>query len=183
MPIGEVGDEEKDRFTRVLKGHIALATAKFPKGTTGPELDSFARRPLWEVGLDYDHGTGHGVGCFLAVHEGPGRIAKVQNTIALEPGMIYSNEPGYYKAGEYGIRIENLIIVQEEKMNGEQDMLGFETLTFCPIDKRLVKTGIMTGGEINWLNAYHAEVWEKLNPLVAPQTRDWLKEVTSPITG
>ncbi|MCH8321643.1 MAG: aminopeptidase P family protein [Proteobacteria bacterium] len=183
VPIGEVGDEEKDRFTRVLKGHIALATAKFPKGTTGPELDSFARRPLWEVGLDYDHGTGHGVGCFLAVHEGPGRIAKVQNTIALEPGMIYSNEPGYYKAGEYGIRIENLIIVQEEKMNGEQDMLGFETLTFCPIDKRLVKTGIMTGGEINWLNDYHAEVWEKLNPLVAPQTRDWLKEATAPITG
>ena len=183
VPIGEVGDEEKDRFTRVLKGHIALATAKFPKGTTGPELDSFARRPLWEVGLDYDHGTGHGVGCFLAVHEGPGRIAKVQNTIALEPGMIYSNEPGYYKAGEYGIRIENLIIVQEEKMNGEQDMLGFETLTFCPIDRRLVKTGIMTGGEISWLNDYHAEVWEKLNPLVAPQTRDWLKEVTSPITG
>lgn len=183
VPIGEVGDEEKDRFTRVLKGHIALATAKFPKGTTGPELDSFARRPLWEVGLDYDHGTGHGVGCFLAVHEGPGRIAKVQNTIALEPGMIYSNEPGYYKAGEYGIRIENLIIVQEEKMNGEQDMLGFETITFCPIDKRLVKPEIMTGGEINWLNDYHAEVWEKLNPLVSKETRDWLKEATAPITG
>ena len=181
VPIGEVGDEEKDRFTRVLKGHIALATAKFPKGTTGPELDSFARRPLWEVGLDYDHGTGHGVGCFLAVHEGPGRIAKVQNTIALEPGMIYSNEPGYYKAGEYGIRIENLVIVREENIGGEQEMLGFETITFCPIDKRLVKTGIMTGGEIKWLNDYHAEVWEKLNPLVTPQTRDWLKEVTSPL--
>ena len=182
VPIGEVGDEEKDRFTRVLKGHIALATAKFPKGTTGPELDSFARRPLWEVGLDYDHGTGHGVGCFLAVHEGPGRIAKGQNTIQLEPGMIYSNEPGYYKAGEYGIRIENLVIVREEHMGGEQEMLGFETITFCPIDKRLVKTEIMTEGEIDWLNAYHAKVWEKLNPLVAKDTRPWLRDATTPIT-
>ena len=143
-PIGEPTDEMRDRFTRVLKGHIALATALFPKGTRGSQLDSFARRPLWEAGLDYAHGTGHGVGSFLSVHEGPQRISPAGSAQAggdepLRPGMILSNEPGYYKSGEYGIRIENLVLVVERAIDGaEKEMLGFETLTFAPIDRRLI---------------------------------------------
>lgn len=181
VAIGDPGEEAKDRFTRVLKGHIALATAKFPKGTTGTELDSFARRPLWDAGLDYDHGTGHGVGVHLAVHEGPGRISKALNPVALKPGMIYSNEPGYYKAGEYGIRIENLVIVKKEDLGPEQEMMGFETITFAPIDKNMIKPGLLTADEKNWFNGYHAEVWEKLSPLIEGEAKDWLKEATSPL--
>ena len=144
MPIGEPTDEMRDRFTRVLKGHIAIATAVFPKGTRGSQLDSFARRPLWEAGLDYAHGTGHGVGSFLAVHEGPQRISPVGSSQSggdepLQAGMIISNEPGYYKTGEYGIRIENLVLVVPREIEGaEKEMLGFETLTFAPIDRRLI---------------------------------------------
>ena len=144
VPIGEPTAEMKDRFTRVLKGHIALATAVFPKGTSGRQLDSFARRPLWEAGVDYAHGTGHGVGSFLSVHEGPQRISPVGSSQSggdepLQVGMILSNEPGYYKTGEYGIRIENLVLVVPREIEGaEKEMLGFETLTFAPIDRRLI---------------------------------------------
>ncbi|TXH32659.1 MAG: aminopeptidase P family protein [Rhodospirillaceae bacterium] len=176
--VGTPTSEMKDRFTRVLKGHIALATAKFPRGTSGSQLDSLARRPLWDAGLDFDHGTGHGVGSYLSVHEGPQRISKVPNRVALEPGMILSNEPGYYKAGEYGIRIENLIVVQRDPGS---DMLSFETITFAPIDLALVDTSIMTPEEIAWLNAYHAEVREKLLPQLDEPTAAWLQTATRAI--
>ncbi len=147
----------RDRFTRVLKGHIAIATAMFPVGTTGAQLDTLARTPLWRAGLDYDHGTGHGIGSFLSVHEGPARISKL-GTVALETGMILSNEPGYYKAGEYGIRIENLVVVTPpaKVAGGERDLHAFETLTLAPIDRRLIDTSLMTAEEIAWLDAYHA---------------------------
>lgn len=181
VAVGNVPDEPKDRFTRVLKGHIALATARFPAGTTGSMLDSFARRPLWEAGLDYDHGTGHGVGAYLAVHEGPGRIAKVPNSIGLEPGMIFSNEPGYYKAGAYGIRIENLVVVKAEDRVGERETFGFETITFAPIDRHLVKTELLDDGELAWLNAYHSAVNRKLRDAVNADVRPWLDEVTAPL--
>lgn len=181
IAIGEVPEEPKDRFTRVLKGHIALATARFPVGTTGSMLDSFARRPLWEVGLDYDHGTGHGVGAYLAVHEGPGRIAKAPNAVGLEPGMIFSNEPGYYKAGAYGIRIENLVVVKAEAKIGDRETFGFETITFAPIDRNLVKTDLLSDGELAWLNAYHREVNTKLRSVVNADVRPWLDEATAPL--
>jgi Xaa-Pro aminopeptidase len=177
--VGQPTAEMKDRFTRVLKGHIALATAKFPRGTTGSQLDTLARRPLWDVGLDFDHGTGHGVGSYLSVHEGPQRISKVPNRVALEPGMILSNEPGYYKDGEYGIRIENLIVVQP--VEGSANMLQFETITFAPLDLNLVETSIMTPAEIDWLNAYHAKVREVLLPQLDGADADWLKTATRQI--
>ena len=173
-----------DRFTRVLKGHIALAQARFPKGTTGSQLDAFARRALWEKGLDYDHGTGHGVGSYLGVHEGPQRISKAANTQPLLPGMIVSNEPGYYKTGAYGIRIENLVVVQplngEAVAEGERDMLCFETLTLAPIDRTLVARELLDDEEIAWLDAYHARVRETLTPLVDKDTAHWLAEATQP---
>ena len=144
IAIGTPDAEMRDRFTRVLKGHIALATARFPKGTTGTQLDAFARRALWEKGLDYDHGTGHGVGSYLSVHEGPQRISKAPNAQPLLPGMIVSNEPGYYKTGAYGIRIENLVVVQPaDGSGGEREMLGFETLTLAPIDRALVDRDLL----------------------------------------
>src|SRR4029077_11391454 len=160
--VGAPTAEMRDRFTRVLKGHIALATARFPEGTIGMQLDSFARRPLWEAGLDYDHGTGHGVGSYLSVHEGPQNISKRPITQPLKPGMICSNEPGYYKTGEYGIRIENLVVVTEPKpvAGGERPMMGFETITLAPIDLNLVEPGLLTESERVWLNAYHARVFE-----------------------
>jgi Xaa-Pro aminopeptidase len=174
--------EERDRFTRVLKGHIALATAKFPAGTTGSQLDVLARMPLWQAGLDYDHGTGHGVGSYLSVHEGPQRISKVPNTQPLRPGMIVSNEPGYYKTDGYGIRIENLItVVPIEVPGAERPMLGFETLTCAPIDLFLVEPALMSDAEIDWLNAYHAWVREIQQPLADPQTAAWLVEATRPV--
>jgi len=178
VAIGTPSAEMKDRFTRVLQGHIALATAKFPYGTTGSQLDSLARRPLWDAGLDFDHGTGHGVGSYLSVHEGPQRISKVPNRVALEPGMIISNEPGYYKDGEYGIRIENLVVVQ--KIEGST-MLHFETITFAPIDLALVDTSIMSQAEIGWLNAYHAKVREALLPQLDGEAATWLKTATRQI--
>jgi Xaa-Pro aminopeptidase len=183
VAIGTADAEQRDRFTRVLKGHIALAMARFPKGTTGSQLDALARHALWQIGLDFDHGTGHGVGSYLSVHEGPHRISKVPNTVALQPGMIVSNEPGYYKTGAYGIRIENLVAVRElEPLPGaERPMLGFETLTLAPIDRALVEPKLLSDDELAWLNAYHARVRETLTPLVDPGTASWLAKATAPI--
>jgi len=184
---GEPPAEVKDRFTRVLKGHIALARAVFPQGTAGSQLDSFARQHLWEAGLDYAHGTGHGVGSFLSVHEGPQRIAKVAGgqagtEQALLPGMILSNEPGYYKAGEYGIRIENLVLVEEREIDGaEAPFLGFETLTFVPIDAALVTRELLTVDEIAWWNAYHAKVCEVLAGQLQGADKAWLEKQCTPL--
>ncbi|MEE9196286.1 MAG: aminopeptidase P family protein [Alphaproteobacteria bacterium] len=176
-------DEQRENFTRVLKGHITLASTCFPKGTSGSQLDALARLALWRVGLDYDHGTGHGVGAYLNVHEGPQRISKIANSVALELGMVVSNEPGYYKAGAYGIRIENLITVRQSDTTGAdgRDMYEFETLTQAPIDTALVEPGLMTGAEIDWLNAYHAQVCERLTPLVDDMTAEWLTAATRPL--
>ncbi len=185
--VGEPTAEMRDRFTRVLQGHIAVATAVFPKGTKGGQLDSFARRRLWEAGLDYAHGTGHGVGSFLSVHEGPQRIAPVGGAYAggdepLQPGMILSNEPGYYKAGEYGIRIENLVLVVPKEVPGaEKEMLGFETLTFAPIDRRLIVREMLSAAELEWLNAYHAEVVAQIGPTLAGEDRAWLEQACAPL--
>ena len=174
--------EQKQRFTLVLKGHIALGAVRFIKGTTGSQLDALARAPLWAEGLDYDHGTGHGVGTYLGVHEGPQRISKVGNTVALEPGMVISNEPGYYKTGAYGIRIENLVAVREIKRDGaEKPMMEFETLTLAPIDLNMVEPSLLTAEEKAWLNAYHARVRETLSPLVDAETRSWLQDATRAI--
>jgi Xaa-Pro aminopeptidase len=187
VPIGEPSDEMRDRFTRVLKGHIAIATAVFPKGTRGSQLDSFARRPLWEAGLDYAHGTGHGVGSFLAVHEGPQRISPVGSAQAggdepLQAGMIISNEPGYYKTGEYGIRIENLVLVVNRQIEGsEKEMLGFETLTFAPIDRRLIDVQMLDPEELVWLNCYHAHVLAKIGPTLSGSDLEWLRTACAPI--
>jgi Xaa-Pro aminopeptidase len=181
IAIGEPSREMRDRFTRVLKGHIALALARFPKGTTGTQLDGFARRALWQEGLDYDHGTGHGVGSYLGVHEGPQRISKAINGQALLPGMIVSNEPGYYKTGDYGIRIENLVLVQPSEAAAEREMLGFETLTLAPIDRNLIDHSLLEDEEVAWLDAYHARVRETLSPIVDQDTAHWLAEVTRPL--
>ncbi len=181
VAIGEPTQEMRDRFTRVLKGHIALALARFPKGTTGSQLDALARRALWQKGLDYDHGTGHGVGSYLGVHEGPQRISKAPNSQALLPGMIVSNEPGYYKTGAYGIRIENLVVVQPAEGETEREILEFETLTLAPIDRNLIEPSLLDEDEITWLDGYHARVRETLTPLVDPETAHWLADVTAPL--
>lgn len=180
--IGRPGDEMRERYTRVLKGLIALSTIRFPKGTRGMDLDPFARHALWQAGLDYAHGTGHGVGSYLAVHEGPQRIAKT-GTQVLEAGMILSNEPGYYKPGSYGIRLENLIVVEPASPipGGEVDMHGFETLTLCPFDRRLIGTGLLSPQERGWLDTYHARVRETLAPLLDGETLDWLEKATAPL--
>jgi Xaa-Pro aminopeptidase len=180
IAIGTPTAEQKRRFTQVLKGHIALATARFPEGTSGGQLDGFARAALWADGVDYDHGTGHGVGAYLGVHEGPQRIGKAGAGPALKPGMVVSNEPGYYKTGGYGIRIENLVVVQEADapVGAEKPLLEFETITLAPIDLRLVDNTLLTGSEKAWLNAYHARVREALKALVAEETAPWLAEAT-----
>jgi Xaa-Pro aminopeptidase len=180
VAIGQPSEEMRDRFTRVLKGHIALATVRFPAGTTGSQLDALARKPLWEIGLDYEHGTGHGVGSFLSVHEGPQRISKLANAVALRPGMIVSNEPGYYKEGGYGIRIENLILVQKADEAGK--FLHFETLTLAPIDRNLVDVSLLSAEELAWLNAYHARVLKEIGPQVDAPTRMWLEKATAPLS-
>jgi Xaa-Pro aminopeptidase len=178
VAIGASTAEMRDRFTRVLKGHIAIARAVFPKGTSGAQIDGLARLALWQAGLDFDHGTGHGVGSYLSVHEGPQRISKI-GTTPLEPGMILSNEPGYYKSGAYGIRIENLVLVERREIAGaEREMIGFETLTLAPIDRTLIDVSLLASDEIAWLDTYHATVREKLSPLVDAGTKSWLDEAT-----
>ncbi|MEM7425095.1 MAG: aminopeptidase P family protein [Pseudomonadota bacterium] len=182
VAIGAPSDEMRDRYTRVLKGHIAIARARFPKGTTGAQLDTLARLALWEAGVDFAHGTGHGVGSYLSVHEGPQRIAKT-GMVPLEPGMIISNEPGYYKPGEFGIRIENLVIVQPSaKRAGEEcEMYELETITFCPIDTSLVDVSLLSVEERTWFNDYHADVQQKLSASVRKEEVNWLKSMTIPI--
>ncbi|MDV5171867.1 aminopeptidase P family protein [Photobacterium rosenbergii] len=181
IAIGEPGDEVKKTFTLVLKGHIGLASARFPKGTTGSQLDALARQHLWAHGFDYDHGTGHGVGHFLSVHEGPQRIAKVHNPTALLPGMVLSNEPGYYRADAFGIRIENLELVVEVETAGDMTVMGFESLTRAPIDRRLVDLSLMTDAELNWLNNYHQTVFDVLSPSLQGDDLAWLKLATAPL--
>ena len=187
MPIGEPTEEMRDRFTRVLKGHIAIATAVFPKGTRGSQLDSFARRPLWEAGLDYAHGTGHGVGSFLAVHEGPQRISPVGSAQSggdepLQAGMIISNEPGYYKTGEYGIRIENLVLVVPREIEGaEKEMLGFETLTFAPIDRRLIDVQMLDPEELDLAQLLSRPCAGEDRPDAAASGCEWLQKACAPI--
>ena len=178
VAIGRPSSLMRDRFTRVLKGHIAIARAVFPAQTSGAQIDALARLALWRAGLDFDHGTGHGVGSYLSVHEGPQRLAKT-GTTALAPGMIVSNEPGYYAAGAFGIRIENLVAVEARTIaGGERPMLGFETLTLAPIDLSLVEPKLMDAEEIAWLDAYHAHVRKTLSPLVDAPTRRWLTQAT-----
>jgi Xaa-Pro aminopeptidase len=183
VAIGEPTAEMRDRFTRVLKGHIALARATFPEGTRGTQLDVLARQFLWSAGLDYAHGTGHGVGAYLSVHEGPQRIATFGGgDEPLQPGMILSNEPGYYKAGEFGIRIENLVLVETREVPGaEKTMLGFDTLTFAPIDRLLIETALLTADERAWIDAYHAEVLARIGPQLYGEARAWLDRVTEPL--
>jgi Xaa-Pro aminopeptidase len=177
--VGEPSEEMRDRFTRVLKGHIAIATAVFPENTSGAQLDPLARTALWQAGLDFDHGTGHGVGSYLSVHEGPARISKL-GTVALRRGMILSNEPGYYKTAAYGIRIENLVLViaAPEPVGAEKPLNAFETLTLAPIDRRLIEMRMLTTKERVWLDSYHARVHEVIGPLVDKPTRTWLTAAT-----
>ncbi len=185
-PLRERFDLFRDRFTRVLKGHIAIASARFPKGTTGAQLDPLARVALWQAGLEFDHGTGHGVGAYLSVHEGPQRIAKVGHT-PLEPGMIISNEPGYYRAGDFGIRIENLVVVREAEAvpGGDRPMHSFETITLAPIDRRLINPLLMTPAEIAWLDSYHQRVLGALSgwPSLTAEERAWLEASCRPVVG
>ena len=181
--IGTPSEEMRDRFTRVLKGHIAIATAVFPENTSGAQLDPLARTALWEAGLDFDHGTGHGVGSYLSVHEGPARISKL-GTVALRRGMILSNEPGYYKTAAYGIRIENLVLViaAPEPVGAEKPLNAFETLTLAPIDRRLIETEMLSRKERAWIDSYHARVHEELSPLLDTKTRKWLGAATKRLT-
>jgi len=181
IAVGTPSAEMRRNFTLVLKGHIAIARAVFPDGTTGAQLDTLARQFLWRAGLDFDHGTGHGVGSYLSVHEGPARISKLGGA-ALKRGMILSNEPGYYRTGAYGIRIENLVLVTEAAAaaGAEQPLNAFETLTLAPIDVRLVEPGLLTAEEIAWLAGYHARVRETLAPLLDAPTREWLIKATAP---
>ncbi len=182
IAVGTPTADMRRNFTLVLKGHIAIARAVFPDGTTGAQLDTLARQFLWRAGLDFDHGTGHGVGSYLSVHEGPARISKLGGA-ALKRGMILSNEPGYYRTGAYGIRIENLVLVTEARpaAGAEKPLNAFETLTLAPIDARLIDPAMMTGEEIAWFDAYHARVREKLAPLVDAPTREWLIAATAPL--
>lgn len=182
LPVGTPSDEIKQQFTLVLKGHIGLASARFPKGTCGHQLDILARQHLWAQGYDYDHGTGHGVGHFLSVHEGPQGISKKVNTVALLPGMVLSNEPGYYRADEFGIRIENLELVVEIETKGDFSVLGFESLTRCPIDKRLINVDMLNRPELTWLNEYHQKVWSEVSPLVDGEVKEWLRQATAKLS-
>lgn len=182
VAIGKPSEEMRERFTRVLKGHIAIAIARFPAGTRGVDLDSHARMALWQAGLDYDHGTGHGVGSYLSVHEGPQSLSRL-GQVPLEPGMILSNEPGYYKEGAYGIRIENLVLVSDATVpnGGERPMLGFETLTLAPIDRRLVTKAMLMPDERQWLDTYHTRVARELSPHLDTATRAWLAAACKPL--
>jgi len=183
LPIGAPSAEMRTRFTQVLKGHIAIATARFPKGVTGSQLDPFARQALWAAGVDYDHGTGHGVGSYLNVHEGPQRISKSHSPVALQPGMIVSNEPGYYKTDAFGIRIENLVVCAavDPAEGAEKELFGFETLTLAPIDRRLIESALLSPHETAWLDAYHARVLAEIGPLVDDAVRTWLERACAPL--
>jgi Xaa-Pro aminopeptidase len=183
VPIGEPTADMIRHYTLVLKGHIALATVRFPAGTTGTHLDVLARHALWQAGLDYQHGTGHGVGVYLGVHEGPHRIAKPWNAVPLMPGMIVSNEPGYYREGQYGIRIENLQYVTPPAPieGGEIDMLGFECLTFAPLARDLIDVKLLTKEERAYVNDYHKRVWKLLNRKLPDDVKTWLKDATKRI--
>ncbi len=182
IALGEPTEEEKRMFTLVLKGHTAIARLLFPKGTCGKQLDAFARKPLWDVSLNYNHGTGHGVGHYLNVHEGPQSISKRDKGVTLSPGMIISNEPGYYQPECFGIRIENLVLVTELDEESEYGpFYGFETLTLCPIDLGLLKKELLTLEEREWLNSYHRTVLEKLGPLVGKEEKEWLEQATRQI--
>jgi Xaa-Pro aminopeptidase len=182
IAIGTPTAEMRRHYGLVLKAHIAIATARFPKGTRGQDLDPFARRPLWEAGLDFDHGTGHGVGSYLSVHEGPQRLSRL-GTVELEPGMILSNEPGYYREGHYGIRLENLVLVTplETISGGTREMMGFDTLTLVPFDRRLIDPKQLLPWELVWLNAYHARVRREIEPILLSDDRAWLRHATAPI--
>jgi Xaa-Pro aminopeptidase len=183
IAIGTPTAEMRRHYGLVLKAHIAIATARFPKGTRGQDLDPMARRPLWEAGLDYDHGTGHGIGSYLSVHEGPQRLSRL-GTVELEPGMILSNEPGYYREGHYGIRLENLVLVTplEKIPGGTREMMGFETLTVVPFDRRLIDPKQFLPWELAWLNAYHARVRREIEPILLSDDRAWLRHATAPIS-
>ncbi|MGB0058414.1 MAG: aminopeptidase P family protein [Methyloceanibacter sp.] len=183
IAIGTPSAEMRRHYTLVLKGHIAIAAVRFPKGTRGQDIDPFARRPLWEAGLDFDHGTGHGVGSYLSVHEPPQRISR-HGTVELQPGMILSNEPGLYREGEYGIRLENLVLVTPPAAikGGTREMFGFETLTLVPFDRRLIDPSLLTRDELAWLNAYHAEVRRKIEKLLRGSSRSWLRDATATLS-
>jgi Xaa-Pro aminopeptidase len=184
VAVGDPGDYARTCFTRVLQGTIAISRARWPKGLSGRDLDPLARAPLWMTGQDFNHGTGHGVGAFLSVHEGPQRLARI-NEVPFELGMILSNEPGYYREGEFGIRLENLIVVQPAPAlpGGDADRVHycFETLTFAPFDRHLIVADMLAPGERDWLNAYHAEVLEKLGPRLSPEALDWCRAACAPI--
>ncbi len=182
IAIGTPSAEMRRHYTLVLKGHIAVASARFPKGTRGQDVDTFARRPLWQAGLDFDHGTGHGVGSYLSVHEPPQRISRT-GAVELQPGMILSNEPGLYREGSYGIRLENLVLVTPPAptKGGTREMLGFETLTLVPFDRRLIDPALLTSEELAWLNAYHAHVRRKIEPRLKGADRAWLRQATASI--
>ncbi|TOB22298.1 X-Pro aminopeptidase [Vibrio parahaemolyticus] len=181
IAIGQPSAEMIKQFTLALKGHIGVARARFPKGTRGYQIDTLARQHLWAEGYDYDHGTGHGVGHFLSVHEGPASISKKQIDVPLTEGMVLSNEPGYYRADAFGIRIENLELVVETPTNGDFPVLSFESLTRCPIDKRNINVDMLTRPELAWLNDYHQKVWEQISPLVDGKVKEWLREATLPL--
>jgi Xaa-Pro aminopeptidase len=182
VAVGDPGDEARIAWTRVLQGMIAISRARFPRGVAGAHLDALARYPLWLAGQDFDHGTGHGVGAFLSVHEGPQRISRVSD-VPLEVGMMLSNEPGYYREGAFGIRLENLIVVQQAApgIDAQRAQLCFETITFAPLDRRLVVVAMLSAGERDWLNDYHAQVLAKIGPRVAGQTLHWLKAACAPV--
>lgn len=180
VPMGAGDAAVRRPYTRVLQGMIAMSRARFPRGVAGAHLDTLARAPLWSEGMDYDHGTGHGVGAGLSVHEGPARLSRVSD-IPLRPGMILSNEPGYYREGAFGIRIENLIVIRELASRDGRDMLGFETLTLAPIDRRLIEIGLLSADERDWLDSYHARVRDEILPKVSPAAREWLQMATRPL--
>jgi Xaa-Pro aminopeptidase len=179
---GPAPAELRDRATRVLKGHIAIATLVFPKGVAGPHLDAFARHALWQVGLDYDHGTGHGVGSFLSVHEGPVSLSRAARPVPIAAGIILSDEPGYYAPGRYGVRLENLLLVQPAEFSGSlKPFLRFETLTLAPFDRRLIEPALLTQLEKTWLDGYHARVLAEVGPRLDASDQAWLAAACAPL--
>jgi len=179
--VGDANEEQREAYTRVLQGMIAISATRFPNGYAGRDLDALARQALWRAGFDFNHGTGHGVGAYLSVHEGPQRLSRISH-VTLKPGMILSNEPGYYREGAFGIRLENLIVVREAaKLGDNRDQLDFETLTFVPLDRRLIDTSILAPWEREWLDRYHADVRDKLSARVSEEARTWLTAATAPL--